>query len=101
MADYGLCRFGTKTIPAIINIWAVVEARNLDEVTHGELMEHRVLRPKSGTLCNIKINEGQENEALGEEWPEKKQENQERVASGKFLLVENSMYKRGGKSRVL
>ena len=59
-------------------------------------MEHRVLRPKSGTLCNIKINEGQENEALGEEWPEKKQENQERVASGKFLLVENSMYKRGG-----
>lgn len=57
----------------------VVEARGLDEVTPGEFIECQALRPNSGALCNSKIIKGQECEGPGKEWPEKKEEKQERV----------------------
>lgn len=73
----------------------VVEARGLDEVTPGEFIECQALRPNSGALCNSKIIKGQECEGPGKEWPEKKEEKQERVILKQFLLVEhNSTYRR-------
>ena len=59
------------------------------------------LSHQDGTLCKIKIDEGQENEDPGEDWPERKEENQERIVPGQFLLVENNRHKTGGNSGVL
>lgn len=80
---------------AVISIWVIVEARNLDKVIHGELIEHQALRPKGGTLYNIKTNVGQENEDPGEEWPERKEENQERVVPRQFSWLKTACTKEG------